>query len=245
MSPSPPPGPGRRPRWWAVPARTSGAAGSSTAWPPSDVDVSRFALLPGVQTQLAFVASTRRRGQLRALRRAGARRWPHVARRPGRGDSGRRRRAADQLQHARRRRGARGDDARPRTRRSRAGARWCSTATCGCTAGRRRWTPPRPRGACVPGATLVRANHGEAELMTGERIRSEPRPSSARPGRGWWRSRSAPGARSCAARPGADVAAVSAEVRSTVGAGDAFTGCSWPAWRSAASRPAQRPRSAR
>jgi fructokinase len=78
--------------------------------------------------------------------------------------------------------------------------------------------------ACVPGAVLVRANRAEAELMTGE---SDPERAA--------RALSAAGAQLVVITLGsdgailrgarrADVDSVPADVRSTIGAGDTFTG---------------------
>ncbi len=91
-----------------------------------------------------------------------------------------------------------------------------------------RWPSPEVAAAaaraCVPGALLVRANQAEAELMTGE---SDPERAAVKLCRA--------GTRMAAISLGAggailrgeirvDVAAVPAQVRSTIGAGDMFTG---------------------
>jgi fructokinase len=91
-----------------------------------------------------------------------------------------------------------------------------------------RWSSPGAAAgaarACLPGAALVRANQREAELMTGE---ADPERAAD--------ALCAAGARTVVISLGsggamlrgearADLAAVAAEVRSTIGAGDVFTG---------------------
>lgn len=91
-----------------------------------------------------------------------------------------------------------------------------------------RWASPADAAAaanaCVPGTALVRANRGEAELMTGERDPERAARALCRAGaRLVVISLGSAGAILRGAQR-ADVAAVPAQVRSTIGAGDAFTG---------------------
>ncbi len=187
------------------------------------VDVSRFALLPGVSTQLAFVAIDHDGEASYELYGEPAQTLPQVA-----GDrveaivagAGGLLISSNTLA---------GDEERAVTMRARhaALARGCPVVF-DCNLRLHRWSSPLDAAAaaraCLPGATLVRANHREAELMTGE---TDPERAAAQ--------LCAAGARMVVLSLGsggamlrgearADVDAVSAGVRSTIGAGDAFTG---------------------
>ena len=187
------------------------------------VDVSRFALLEDLHTQLAFVA----------VDRAGEARYELY----GEPSQALARAAGDDIAAMVASAGAllissntlAGDDERAVTMRAReaALAGGCPVVF-DCNLRLHRWSSPAAAAvasrACVPGAALVRANQPEAELMTGE---ADPEAAAAALG--------AAGARLVVISLGsagailrgearADVAAVTAEVLSTIGAGDAFTG---------------------
>jgi sugar/nucleoside kinase (ribokinase family) len=78
--------------------------------------------------------------------------------------------------------------------------------------------------ACVPGALLVRANHAEAELMTGEHDPERAALALVTGGARLVVVTLGPDGAILRGELRADVAGVPAKVLSTIGAGDAFTG---------------------
>jgi sugar/nucleoside kinase (ribokinase family) len=91
--------------------------------------------------------------------------------------------------------------------------RWASRADAAASA-----------NACVPGALLVRANQAEAELMTGEPDPERAALALRKAGAQLVAITLGAGGAILRGAEKADVAALPAEVVSTVGAGDAFTG---------------------
>jgi sugar/nucleoside kinase (ribokinase family) len=187
------------------------------------VDVSRFALLPDVRTQLAFVAVDRCGEASYELYGEPAQTLARVM------DD-----AADEMIA-----GAggllissntlAGDEERAVTMRALTSALARGTPVVfDCNLRLHRWSSPAVAAvcarACLPGAALVRANQAEAELLTGE---ADPeRAAAALCAAGAQTVVISLGSGGAMLRGGAraDVAAVPAEVRSTIGAGDAFTG---------------------
>jgi sugar/nucleoside kinase (ribokinase family) len=91
--------------------------------------------------------------------------------------------------------------------------RWSSRADAGASA-----------NACVPGALLVRANQAEAELMTGESDPERAAVALRKAGAELVAITLGSGGAILRGAERADVAAFQSRVVSTVGAGDAFTG---------------------
>jgi sugar/nucleoside kinase (ribokinase family) len=187
------------------------------------VDVSRFVLLPSINTQLAFVA----------VDRSGEARYelygepPEAVARVAEGDVEELVAGAGGLLISSNT--LAGDRERAVTMRARAAAlaRGCPVVF-DCNLRLHRWPSPEAAAAaaraCVPGAVLVRANQAEAELMTGE---GDPeRAADALCGAGARMAVISLGSGGAILRgqARADVLAMPAQVRSTVGAGDAFTG---------------------
>lgn len=187
------------------------------------VDMSRFALLPGTNTQLAFVAVDAEGEASYELYAEPAQSLVRVMAESAESvidGAGGLLIGSNTLA---------GEEERAVTMRAvrAALARGCPFVF-DCNLRLHRWPSPAAAAeaarACVPGAALVRANQPEAELMTGT---ADPERAAA--------ELCAAGARAVVISLGtggailrgeaeANVAAVPAEVRSTVGAGDAFTG---------------------
>ncbi|HWE10625.1 MAG TPA: PfkB family carbohydrate kinase [Solirubrobacteraceae bacterium] len=187
------------------------------------VDISGFALLAGVNTQLAFVA----------IDRAGEPRYELYGE------------PVESLVHAAGDRiGAAigsasgllissntlaGEQERAVTMRARelALARQCPVAF-DCNLRLHRWPSPaeaaKSANACVPGALLVRANQAEAELMTGESDPERAALAMCEAGAQLVVITLGSGGAILRGAGRADVGSRPADVRSTVGAGDVFTG---------------------
>ncbi len=187
------------------------------------VDTSRFELLPGIQTQLAFVAVDGDGEPTYVLYGEPGETVTRALRgeeRDAVGDAGGLLISSNTLA---------GEGEREATMRARELALALGRPVIfDCNLRLHRWSSAEAAAAsasaCVPRALLVRANRDEAELMTGE---SDPERAAA--------ALCAAGARLVAITLGpggailrgaarADVAAPPADVVSSVGAGDAFTG---------------------
>jgi fructokinase len=198
-------------RWLADRLRTEG------------VDVSHFALLPGVNTQLAFVAIDRDGEPSYELYGEPVESLVHTLRdRVDEAIAG----ASGLLISSNT---LSGGQERAVTMRARelALALECPVVF-DCNLRLHRWSSPAEAaagaGACLPGALLVRANQAEAELMTGEGDPEHAALAMCEAGAQLVVITLGSGGAILRGARRAEVGSRTADVRSTVGAGDVFTG---------------------